>query len=677
MGDHDSQHSLAHTSRSAERMIEERIDELRAIALGPIEDDPAYRAAQAQPPAAARQAPPAARVEQRPFAAPGRATRPARATRGAATPDRDDPLAAVLQPVTPAPRTTRRRTEEEAPRPRSAAPRERVAVVRDREEDHMTSLVSATVSRIELAVQEDVARIEELLRAWGPPGDHTTAGAQRVERSLRAELARILEAIHSVPLTPNELETALDSAVEVLDIRTSDRHESVRQELHTLVEALRDHGDQMLFASSSAAETVGTGVGDRVARELHDLADPMISDLDRIQQRLDELIEQVDTQVSESGAVIAHALGDGMTDVADAVGEGLAATGTALTESEQRVIAAVEQLREDSAVVARDELGVLSSVADGLGAVAKVESTLGQRIDDTRTSMMRAVDRLDASMAKNIETAQQELEQRIAALELTPAETVTAAPAASPDSVGKEWLDERLEELEDTLLVAQDEIPEELLDRLERATAPLQTSVARLESNSGMIDEQIAALNGRIESLRTDTAHGLSSVSEAAAQIVSVVDDVRSEATSTSENLLLQVRSELEYNRVSSAERLEQATAQVQQQLSTVEASLQAMRDEHVVDRIVDAQDHEQSLDGMISAWRHMDSRLASTESKLVEIVESLASMRDGQQALSDLITSAMTKKAPATKKPATDKKTPATKKSTASKAPRAKRSGS
>jgi hypothetical protein len=336
MGDHDAEHGQSQSSRSAERMIEERIDELRAIALGSFHM-PVERAADDPIEDAARQVDP---VEPDPASSPT-------ASHAARMPGMT-PGVARMQDSTPG--------QPRASRGPIVVPNLSPAM-RDREDESLVQLVGTSVSRIEAAVHEDFARLEEMLRVWGAPSDKMLSGLQRMERSLRSDFTRVLETVHAMATSPTVIAAAIEASANQLEERNELRFNhlegrmgSTSAELEQLTEAVREYGESVAKAAGSAGAIAGSNIAEKLGHQISEWAEGVaghITDLHGVIEQLQHATSESSEAAQQSVQQVSEALADGMTTVADAVSSGLEAVGASMLELENRIVGDLVPLTSD------------------------------------------------------------------------------------------------------------------------------------------------------------------------------------------------------------------------------------------------------------------------------------------------------------------------------------------
>jgi hypothetical protein len=261
--------------------------------------------------------------------------------------------------------------------------------------------MQGSVERLEHAIGEDVARIEVLLRAWGDPqdaanrfGDRVLTELHKVEHAMRAEIATVAEQARrsggNGGIDPRFLEALAAWTVQV--------EQASRQQSAMLADQIAAIATEFAPGSDSrqtaldeaidqAAETVGT--------------------------RMDEAIAELDSSIGEELAQIralvdgiATSLAVGKTEPLAGSQAGIDATRSAISSSEEAVVRSIDRSGERVlTALARLQTTLSGLDANELG-VAKIADTVDavhRRIEKASHRQGTETQRLGDDLAERIE----------------------------------------------------------------------------------------------------------------------------------------------------------------------------------------------------------------------------------------------------------------------------------
>lgn len=628
MGDHDAEHGTSKASRSAERMIEERIDELRAIALGPV-DGAAVQPEDSAPHSGA------------------------------------DPDAAILQPVPPAtPRSSARRRSQRppsaSPSPKAAAPPhaaltgarptppppstpivipQATGIGLDRDDSALAQLIAASVSRVEYSVQEDFSRLEELLRGWGMPSEQMLAGVQRMERSLRAEMARILELVHSVSVAPGVVANAIEASANQLEERSEQRFQGITTDIAQLTEAIREYGESVAKAAGSAGAIAGSGVADRVTKSIEywtdDIADRM-SDMRARIDALDSTLQESTETNQTSGQHVSQAVANGMGTVASAVTEGLDTVSDAVMAVERRLMVQMHRMISDemtemlaselNRMVAVEMKQVMNTALDRRSAIThKRFDEVNQRVDDLRQGLMHEgfdeiAKRIDVLRSSLMQQGFNELGRRLDTLHTTVIDKGFVDLSSKLDTLQAASIDQGFSDLSGKLESVQAALFSHGFDELSTKIGSVQSSMFsrgfdELSDKLGSVQSTLMSqgfdeLAGKIDSLQSSLfSQGFNDVAEQ-------LDGIR-----------LLIKKSVEAD-LGTGEIVADSIGSVVRHLNRTESELAGMRGrvEDVVERV----------EGVVDQMGAVDTTLQDLDARVTGRVESLDERLTGRVAALD-----------------------------------------
>ncbi len=615
---------LAGTSREAERLIEQRIDELRAIALGsppepqqPTGAEVGYSRIESSAPREASY-PRAHAHEVAPSRHPDQSPQQIPAAPPAYEAD------AVMRPTSATPTA-----------PYGGAPFEQPQAFANH--DDLESLVS----RIEFSVQEDVARLEEMLHGWGNPdtaahrlGEQLSATLQRVEHAVRKDVARVAELMRATLAHQGSDQTMMKA----LATWSVGFEGSLARRFEDLTVELERLGESIVDGRSANAAILASGIGEKVSDSLLNFRETVLANISRVEESSIKLGENVVEQLETLNSTLDPNL---PVDLRASMAAGLATL-------EERLISQINEVHQsvanamlrvaDATEASADVAGSVRALNESFAALdSKLDAVAGRaelthddikaRLERFESTLTGAVDTLGQikGTATGLDNALGDLERRIRDFD----ERMSALPAIrqTTDALG-EKLDRfapsfekinRLDELE--RLSALERLNE--LERLNGLTKLDQLDALEKLSELDRIPQISSSLEGVVERSLADTAEKViaelrdaerHNTDDAMARVDSIQKVIDESITRTHESLLRSI-SDLADTLAGSPNSLA-AIERIQASLAAIDERVNGAREEfvrasqHITEAFSGSSISMQSIDRLHDTIAHLQNRV-------------------------------------------------------------------